>query len=186
MKKLKIKKSIIIASAFVFTAAIFLFLFYIVRFEKSSPIPGVMFMQGDETPYETTVCFKGEWNYQRISQDFKTFEGQAEIDKLDFTKKEDLWETEIHFEPLNNAGKEILRGGYFLNDSRARPIAHGLVYAGKKLDCFYFYIGESENLGNGDYIVVAPATTEEEAYEVMEELGLDAEYIKESFIYKAE
>lgn len=181
---MKNKKMLIIAAFCIICAALFIFFFIEIKFEKSEPLPAVMFVQGDENVRSTTVEFDGEWEYQRISPDLKTFNGQVVIDSLDFTKSDDLWETKIKFEPILQEEKRFLRGGYFLNDSRVRPIAHGLVYAGTELDSFYFYIGESELSGNSDYIIVAPAETKEEAYAVMESLGLDIPYIEEKFMYK--
>ena len=99
----------------------------------------------------------------------QSFSGKIQIEMLDYTHKEDGWD--LNFQVTDDAFINYLSGGFFYN-SNSDLSGYGWLYTDKEHD-YYVLVTTHFNNQSDDYIVIAPAETEEEAKHICSMMGLN-------------
>lgn len=140
--------------------------------EVHDALPAIMFRLSSNHAERTNLTIDGQWFRQRILSTLLSFSGHIAVEALENTKRSDIWSLEnLRF--YENQ-KDILLGGYFYQvDSGV--IAAGWLYTNKTHDIFILLI-DSRDDNADDYVVVSPAKTVGEAYDIFDKFGLNYPY----------
>lgn len=165
MKKRGIALSIILVIAL----AISVFLFIPIKAKESVTLPAIIICGENLKVENTNLTIDGTWTRSMATSSRQSFSGKIQIEMLDYTHKEDGWD--LNFQVADDASINYLSGGFFYN-SNSDLSGYGWLYTDKEHDYYVLVTTHFNNQGD-DYIVIAPAETEEEAKHICSMMGLN-------------
>lgn len=182
--KERTKKDIKAIILWLLAAAILAVLVIPMHLDFKKELPAFMI---DAETGETTVTnlvIDGEWVWRNIWPFGRKYEGKIIIESIDYTNKENTSVSDIYFRTVRFSEDDVKlkEASWFYNSFGDEDLYNfdgfGALWADTKLEKFYIHTspstnGNSENAyGDKYYIVIAPAENEEEARNVLKELGI--------------
>ena len=163
------KKSLLVAGlACVCLLIACIFLFVPIKREEKVTMPAMIFSDTKSEIEQTNLTVEGTWIRSIATPSRQSFEGKIQVDSLDYTHKENGWD--LNFQVTNDASEDYLSGGLFYN-SDSDFTGYGWLYTNNN-HTYYVLVTNLFNEQNDDYIVIAPAETEEEAKNICNVMGL--------------
>ncbi len=148
------------------------FLFLPEKQKADFTVPAIVFVEETGEEENTAVTFNGEWTYGNIAKRQKKFCGSIEIDSLDFTKAEDMWELELEFARTDDEGEiDTISSGFFYNSTEERLLGSGTLWTDRSGEKYIISILPAES--EESYLIIAPAETVEEALELKKAFGFN-------------
>ena len=166
---MKSKKFIIGTAVCICSIILILCLFMPIKTNESITIPAVVISDGKLQVENTNLTIDGSWTRSLVTPSYQDFVGKIQIDMLEYTFKEDGWN--LNFQVTDEASSKYLSGGFFYN-SNSDFEGYGWLYTDKDHD-YYVLVTNQFNNQNDDYIVIAPAETEEAAKHICDVMGLN-------------
>lgn len=118
----------------------------------------------------TNLSIVGTWTHSIAISSRQSFSGTIQVDCLDYTHQENGWK--LDFQMINDSSDNYLTGGFFYNsNSDFHFTGYGWLYTDKNHD-YHVLVTNQFDRQNEDYVVVAPAETEEEARAICDIMGL--------------
>lgn len=166
---MKSKKFIIGTAVCVICLSIaILCLFMPIKANESVTLPAVVIRKGDSQAEHTTMTIDGTWMHTLAAPSHQSFAGKIQIDMLEYTHKEDTWD--LDFQVMDDASDDHLIGGLFYNSGSGFD-GYGWLYTDKNHNGYVLVTSQFDKQDD-DYIVIAPADTEEAARYICDILGL--------------
>lgn len=165
---MKSKKFIIGTAVCICLIILILCLFMPIKTNESITIPAVVISDGNLQVENTNLTIDGTWTRSLATPSCQSFSGKIQIDMLEYTHKEDCWD--LNFQVTDEASTNYLSGGFFYN-SNSDFEGYGWLYTDKEHDCYVLVTNQFNNQ-NDDYVVIAPAETEEAAKRICDVIGL--------------
>lgn len=162
---MKSKKFIIGIAVCVCLLIAVLCLFIPIRTNESVTLPAVMIHDGNLE--HTALTIDGTWTHTLAAPSRQSFAGKIQIDMLEYTHKEDTWD--LDFQVTDDASANYLSGGFFHNSNSG---CEGFNLLRTDKDHNYYVLDMSRFDEQNDYIVIAPAETEETAKHICDVMGL--------------
>lgn len=166
---MKSKKFIIGTTVCICLVISILCLFMPIKTNESITIPAVVISDGNLHIENTKLTIDGTWTRSLVTPSCQSFAGKIQIDMLEYTHKEDGWD--LNFQVTNEASTQYLSGGFFYN-SNSDFEGYGWLYTDEDHD-YYVLVTNKLNEQNDDYVVIAPAETEEVARHICDVIGLN-------------
>lgn len=164
-------KKLIIVAVCIFLAITVICLFMPIKTKESITIPAMMICGENLQVENTDLTIDGTWTRSVVTSSRQSFAGKIQIEMLDYTHKEDGWD--LDFQVSDDASVKYLSGGFFYNSSSdLTGSGYGWLYTDKDHD-YYVLVTNQFNSRSDDYVVIAPADTEEEAEHICNVLGLN-------------
>lgn len=164
---MKSKKRIIGIAICVCLLIAALYLFIPIRASESVTLPAVAIRNGDSQAEHTTLTIDGIWTHTLAAPSHQSFAGKIQVDMLAYTHREDTWD--LDFKVMDNASGDHLIGGIFYNSGSGFD-GSGWLYTDSAHNGFVLVTSQFDE--QDDYIVIAPADTEEAARQICNVLGL--------------
>ncbi len=164
---MKSKKFIIGIAVCVCLLIAVLCLFIPIRTNESVTLPAVVIRDGNSQVEYTTLTIDGTWTHTLAAPSRQSFAGKIQIDMLEYTHKEDTWD--LDFQVTDDASANYLSGGFFHNSNSG---CEGFNLLRTDKDHNYYVLDTSRFDEQNDYIVIAPAETEETAKHICDVMGL--------------
>ena len=163
---MKSKKFIIGIAVCVCLLIAALCLFMPIKKNESVTLPAVVIHDGNSE--HTTLTIDGTWTHTLAAPSRQSFTGKLQIDMLEYTHKEDTWDLDLQI--TDDASGNYLSGGSFYNSNSG---CEGFSWLRTDKDHNY-YVLDTGRFGEQDdnYIVIAPADTEEAAKHICDVMGL--------------
>ena len=165
---MKSKKLIIGIAVCVCLLIAALCLFIPIKTNASVTLPAVVIRNGNSQAEHTTLTIDGRWTHTLAAPSRQSFAGKIQIEMLAYTHKEDAWD--LDFKVMDDASGDHLSGGFFYNSGSGFD-GSGWLYTDKEHDG-YVLVTSRFDAQDDDYIVIAPAETEEAARQICDALGL--------------
>lgn len=163
------KKKVLFVSAIILCLIIAItYLFIPIKAKESITLPAIIICGENLQVENTNLTIDGTWTRSMITSPRQSFAGKIQVEMLDYTHKEDGWD--LNFQVSDEASINYLSGGFFYNSSSNLP-GYGWLYTDKEHD-HYVLVTTHFNNQSDDYIVIAPAETEEEAKHICNIMGL--------------
>ena len=164
-------KKLIIGAVFIFLVITVICLFLPIKTKESITIPAMIICGENLQVEKTDLTIDGAWTRSVVTSSRQSFAGKIQIAMLDYTHKEDGWD--LDFQITDEASVNYLSGGFFYNSSSdLTGSGYGWLYTDKDHD-YYVVVTNQFNNRSDDYIVIAPAETEEEAKQICSVLDLN-------------
>lgn len=135
-----------------------------IRRNETVTLPAVVFRNGDLE--HTTLTIDGTWTHTLAAPSHQSFAGKIQVDMLEYTHKEDTWD--LDFQVTDDASDSHLTGGLFYNSGSGFD-GYGWLYTDRAHDGYVLVTNRFD--AQDDYIVIAPAETEEAAEQICDALG---------------
>ena len=164
---MKSKKRVIGIAVCVCLLVAALCLFMPIRTKERVTLPAVVIRSGDSQAEHTTLTIAGTWTHTLAAPSRQSFAGKIQVDMLEYTHKEDTWD--LDFQVMDDASGDHLTGGIFYNSGSGFD-GYGWLYTDMAHNGYVLVTGRFDE--QDDYIVIAPAKTEEAAEQVCDALGL--------------
>lgn len=164
---MKSKKLIIGIAVCVCLLIAALCLFIPIRTKESVTLPAVVIRKGDSQAEHTTLTIDGIWTHTLAAPSRQSFAGKLQVDMLAYTHGEDTWD--LDFKVMDDASGDYLIGGLFYNSGSGFD-GYGWLYTDKAHNGYVLVTSRFD--AQDDYIVIAPAETEEAAKQICDVLGL--------------
>lgn len=165
---MKSKKRIIGIAVCVCLLIAALCLFVPIRTKERVTLPAVVIRSGDSQAEHTTLTIDGTWTHTLAAPSRQSFAGKLQVDLLAYTHRADTWD--LDFKVMDDASGDHLSGGLFYNSGSGLG-GDGWLYTSKEHDGYVLVTSRFDEQDD-DYIVIAPAETEEEARHICDALGL--------------
>jgi len=148
------------------------YLFIPIKAKESITLPAIIICGGGENLQveNTNLTIDGTWTRSMVTSPHQSFTGKLQIEMLDYTHKEDGWD--LNVQVTDEASTNYLSGGFFYNSNSDLP-GYGWLYTDKDHDYYVLVTTHFNNHQSDDYIVIAPAETEEEAKYICNMMGLN-------------
>lgn len=163
---MKSKKRIIGIAVCVCLLIAALCLFVPIRTKERVTLPAVVIHDGNSE--HTTLTIDGTWTHTLAAPSRQSFAGKLQVDLLAYTHRADTWD--LDFKVMDDASGDHLSGGLFYNSGSGLG-GDGWLYTSKEHDGYVLVTSRFDEQDD-DYIVIAPAETEEEARHICDALGL--------------
>lgn len=142
-------------------------LFMPIKANESVTLPAVVIRKGDSQAEHTTLTIDGIWTHTLAAPSHQSFAGKIQVDMLAYTHREDTWD--LDFKVMDNASGDHLIGGLFYNSGSGFD-GSGWLYTDRAHNGYVLVTSRFDE--QDDYIVIAPADTEEAARQICNILGL--------------
>ena len=162
---MKSKKLIIGIAVCVCLLIAALCLFMPIRTSESVTLPAVVIHGGNSE--HTTLTIDGTWTHTPAAPSRQSFAGKIHVDMLAYTHGEDTWD--LDFQVTEDASGDHLIGGLFYNSGSGFD-GYGWLHTNEKHDGYVLVTSRFNE--QDDYIVIAPAETEEAARQICDVMGL--------------
>ena len=141
-------------------------LFMPIKTNASVTLPAVVIHDGNSE--HTTLTIDGTWTHTLAAPSRQSFAGKLQVDLLAYTHRADTWD--LDFKVMDDASGDHLSGGLFYNSGLGLG-GDGWLYTSKEHDGYVLVTSRFDEQDD-DYIVIAPAETEEAARQICDALGL--------------
>lgn len=144
-------------------------LFVPTKTSDSTTVPAMFLCDGKLE--STNFSINGTWTHAIATSSCQTFVGTIQIDRLDYTHKENSWN--LNFQITDDMSDEYLAGGFFYNSNSGTDFTgYGCLYTNKDHD-YYVLVTNQFDSQKEDYVVIAPAENEAEARNICASMGLN-------------
>lgn len=167
------RRTVFIGIACLAVVMVLVYLFVPRHTQSSVTQPAMIFQRGESDGERTALTIDGTWTHSRAIPSRQSFTGAIQVEALEYTHKENSWELDFRIFPNTAALPEgYLMGGIFYN-STGRFEGHGWLYTDPNHDCYVLVTNRFDS-ETEDWVVIAPAETEEEARAICNamELGI--------------
>lgn len=150
-------------------------LFVPVKTSANVTVPAMILRDGQLE--STGLSIDGTWKHPLANASEQTFSGAIVVDSLEYTHKENTWELDFQLtnDMYDDFYGDYLTGGFFYNET-GRFTGYGWLYTDEDHDVYVLVTNRNDSQ-NEDYIVIAPAESEEEARKICDKIGLN--YLKD-------
>ena len=136
-----------------------------IKTKESVTLPAVVTHGGNSE--HTSLTIDGTWTHTLAAPSRQSFSGKIQIDMLEYTHKEDTWD--LDFQVTDDVSDDHLTGGLFYNSGSGFD-GYGWLHTDKAHN--YYVLATSRFDEQDDYIVIAPAETEDAARQICDVMGL--------------
>ena len=150
-----------------------------VESKVNSTFPAIIINMSNLQEKTKKITVEGSWSSAITKTSRQNFKGNICIYALDYTSAETGWV--LDFEVNEEPSTEILSGGFFYNYNSDSPApAYGWLYTNREHNKYVIVTNKFDSQSK-NYIVIAPAETVGDAWQVCDTMGVHVPTSDESY-----